>query len=102
MFYHELAYLADVRYGDAEALAAGKKMSKLKLYGLVLLGVVLGFFGLRHHWTRVAELKLERDKVLDQIDQSIHGKVVSDEIRSLDDTALRDAALEWVRGSRNR
>lgn len=102
MFHHELAYLADARHGEAEALAAGRAMSRLKLYGLVLLGVILGFFGLRYHWTRVAELKLERDAVLDQMDQSLHGKAINDEMRSLDDTALRDAATKWVRGSGSR
>lgn len=102
MFYHELAYLTHAGHGETEALAAGKAMNRLKLYGLVLFGVVLGMFGLRYHWTRVAELKLERDRVLDQMDQSLHGKAINDEIRSLDDTALRDAAREWVRGSRSR
>jgi len=75
-------------------------MSDFKLYALLILGVVLGIFGLRSYWSRVAELKLELKDAEAKNKSITVGRGIENEVRNLDDDALRESARRWVRGNK--
>lgn len=74
-------------------------MTKIKLYGLLIIGVILGLAGLRFHWIRVAEQRIEQEAAKASNERMRVASDAEQEVNSLSDDDLRKRASKWVRNT---
>ena len=70
---------------------------RFKIYGIIVIGVVLGLLGWRSAGIKAALEKAEAEEKERRLDQIRTAKEVEDDVESLDDNSLRQRASRWVR-----